>query len=294
MQKILENLEIIDNWAKNSPAPETLKNNDEFMEVIVKIMNYTLYLLKVSVALASDSKSAHNGVSKNTAIVVGHLVRVTKLYEGLLVHITRNELELAAIFFRLMYESALRMNYLMRSKTKSKTFHSFVLVSYRPEKDILKDLHEKEAARPLINIEKRIVRKIQNRLRQDGIEEQELMNNRVWDVDGKNMKAMLETMGLEKQYAYVFANGSHFVHGDWYDIDLHHIYKKGRFYLPKLSYDVPDPRLACSATTLCLGILPDYLKWRKSDTNNVVTPTINKLFELNQKIDMAHENTLTA
>lgn len=294
MEKIIENLAIINEWVDKSPDPETFQKNDEFMELIVESMNYTLYLLKVSVALASNSRSANSGFSKNTAIVVGHLVRITKLYEGLLVHITRKELELAVIFFRLIYESALRMNYLIRSKTKRKTFHSFVLMSYRPEKDILKDLHEKESNRPLIKIEKRMIRKIQNRLKNDGIDEQELMGNKVWDVDGKNMKAMLESMKLEKQYAYAFANGSHFVHGDWYEIDLHHTQKNGRFYFPKLNYDVPDPRLACAVTTLCLGILPNYLKWRKSDPDNVVIPIIQKVLELNQKIDSAHEKTLSA
>ena len=87
---------------------------------------------------------------------------------------------------------------------------------------------------------------------------------------------------------------SHFVHGDWYDIDLHHVEKIGRFYVPQLNYTTPDPRIAFSGNTQCLNTLLEYLAWRKSDPDKVVLPVIQRLFELNNKVDIAHENTLGA
>lgn len=233
MEKILSNIAEIDGWIDKAPDPVTFQNNDDFMNFVVVLMNYCLYLLKISVALAPSSSIANNGFSKHTAIVVGHMVRMTKLYEGFLIHISKGQAELALIFFRLIYETSIRMSYLIESKTKKKTFHSFILTSYKPEKEILEDLYEKKENRPLINIEKRMIRKIESRMQKDGISTQELMNNKTWYVDGKNARELLKALGNEKQYAYAFSNGSHFVHGDWCEIDLYHVDKKGRFYTPQ-------------------------------------------------------------
>ena len=81
------------------------------------------------------------------------------------------------------------------------------------------------------------------------------MNNRIWDVDGKNFRQMLNDLGMGMGYSYIFGSGSHSVHGDWYEIDIHHIEKTGRYYMPKLEYDDPDPRTACTLTTVCLDAL---------------------------------------
>lgn len=294
MKKIISNIAKIDDWVDKAPDPVTFQNNDDFMNFVVELMNYCLYLLKVSVALAPTPSIAHNGFSKNTAIIVGHMVRITKLYEGFLIHISKGQAELALIFFRLIFETSIRMSYMIGSKSKRKTFHSFILTSYKPEKEILEDLYEKKENRPLINIEKRMIRKIESRMQEDGISTQELMNNKTWNVDGKNARELLKALGNEKQYAYAFSNGSHFVHGDWCEINLHHVDKKGRFYIPQLNYTTPDPRIACSVNTQCLKTLIEYLVWRKSDPDKVVFPVVQKLLELNGKIDSAHENTLGA
>lgn len=294
MEKIISNIAEIDGWIYKAPDPVTFQNNDDFMNFVVVLMNYCLYLLKVSVALAPSSSIANNGFSKHTAIVVGHMVRMTKLYEGFLIHISKGQAELALIFFRLIYETSIRMSYLIESKMKKETFHSFILTSYKPEKEILEDLYEKKENRPLINIEKRMIRKIESRMQKDGISTQELMNNKTWNIDGKNARELLKALGNEKQYAYAFSNGSHFVHGDWCEIDLYHVDKKGHFYTPQLNFTTPDPRIACSVNTQCLRTLLKYLAWRKSDPDKVVFPVIQKLLELNRKVDSAHENTLGA
>jgi len=93
-------------------------------------------------------------------------------------------------------------------------------------------------------------------------------------------------------YAYGFGSGSHSVHGDWYEISLHHIKRSGRYYLPDLRYDDPDPRVACALTDICLGTLHSYLKWNKLDPDDYISPTILRLVELNRHIDTAHESTM--
>ena len=68
------------------------------MEFTVKLMNYCLYLLRVGVSLAPSNLSAKRGYTKHKAIIIGHMVRLTKLYEGLLIHVSNRQLELASIF----------------------------------------------------------------------------------------------------------------------------------------------------------------------------------------------------
>lgn len=294
MESILSNIAKIDNWIDNAPNPETFHNNNDFMNLLIELMNYCLYLLRMSVALAPTASIAVNGFSKSSAIIVGHMVRITKLYEGFLIHISRNQTELAIIFCRLIYETSIRLRYIIESKSKRRIIKSFILTSYKPEKEILEDLYEKKENRPLINIEKRMIRKIENRIRKDGISTQELINNRAWNVDGKNTRELSKILGYEKQYVYVFSICSHFIHGDWHEIYLYHVYKKGSFYSPKLEFTTSDPRIACSMNTLCLETIIEYLAWRKSDPNNALLPVVLKLLELNRKIDSAHENTLGA
>lgn len=292
MEKLLDNLDKIDNWLSSAPDPATFQNNDDFMEFTVELMNRCLYVLRVGVSLAPNEAVAYKGYSKQRAIIVGHMVRIVKLYEGLLIHISQSQFELAAIFMRLIFETTMRMNYLMKSKSQKKTIRSFVLASYKPEKEILEDLNSKASNRPLVQIEKRIKRKVEARLKQDGISIMELMSNRIWNVDGKDFRKILKDLGIGMTYSYGFGSGSHFIHGDWHEISQHHVEREGRYYMPKLNYSVPDPRLACPLTTLCLETLLTYLKWSKSDPDGGVSPVVAKLLELNRAVDAAHENTL--
>ena len=168
MDKILQNLKNIKAWVDfNSPPPD-FATNTEFMKFVVEIMNRSLYLLKAGVASTPDAKTAQKGYTKHRAIIVGHMVRLTKLYEGALIHICGPQLELALVFFRPIFETAIRIEYLINSKPKKKSGRSFILASYRPEKEILQDLKNKAKERPLIQIEKRMKRKIASRLKKMG------------------------------------------------------------------------------------------------------------------------------
>jgi hypothetical protein len=291
--KVLNNLTEIERWMANAPNPATFRSNDDFMGFTVELMSRALYLLRVGVSLAPSSEIAERGYTKHRAIAIGHMVRITKLYEGLLIHVSKRQLELATIFTRLIFEAAVRLEYLITSKKKRASFRSFILSSYKPEKEVLEDLNQKAKTRPLIQIEKRMRRKMKSRLTADQISMKELMTNKNWRLDGKDFRRILNDIGQGGIYAYGFGSSSHFVHGDWYDISIHQIKKEGRYYHPDLEFDDPDPRIACSVTTICLGTLLKFLKWNRSDPDNYVRPIITKLMNLNRAVDAAHENSLT-
>ena len=294
MNEVIQNLKKIEEWVDfNSPPPD-FDTNTEFMKFAVEIMNRCLYLLKTGAASAPDAETASKGYAKNEAIIVGHMVRLTKLYEGVLMHICSHHQELAHIFFRLIFETAIRMEYLITSKSQKKSFRSFILASYRPEKEMLQDLENNAKQRQLIPIEKRMRRSIISWLRSDGITEKELFNNTIWNVDGKNFRDIMNVFDLDSMYSYGFGIASRHVHGDWLDIAYYHLKQDGdRYYTPDLFFTEPDPRAACPITGICLDSLLKYLKWNKSDPDNIISTIVEKLRDLNLTLDAAHESRLS-
>ena len=292
MEKIMENLSKIEAWVDFNSPPPVFNTNTAYMKFTVDIMNRCLNLLRIGIAASPDAETTRRGYTKHRAIIVGHMVRIAKLYEGSLIHICSHQQELAHIFFRPIFETAIRIEYLINSKSKRKSCRSFIVASYRPEKDMLQDLKTKAKKRPLIPIEKRIRRKILSRLKSDGITQTELMNNTIWSVDGKNFREIMKKFNQDSMYSYAYGSASHPVHGDWYDIDLYHLRQDGRYYTPELFFTEPDPRSACPITHICLETLLKFLKWNKSDPDGVISSLAEKLIALNRALDDAHESTL--
>ena len=292
MEEILKNLQAIERWIDTAPDISNLRTDDDFMVIVTELMSYTLYVLRIGASSAPSEEISQKGYSKQRAVIVGHMIQIVKLYEGILMHISERQLELAIIFSRLIFETSLRMRYLIVSKHKRKSFRSFLLASHKPERDILADLEKKAEKRPLIPIEKRIKNRIRELLKRDKITLKALRANRIWNVDGKNFKDLLRDLKFDAAYSYMFGSGSHSIHGDWKDINQYHIEREGRYYFPKLQYTDPDPRVACAMTTVCLDALSRYLQWNKSDVDNVLSLIISKLTKLNSALDMAHEKVL--
>lgn len=166
------------------------------------------------------------------------------------------------------------------------------MASYKPEREMLQDLKSKTKERLLIPIEKRMIRSILSRLKGDGITQQELFNNKTWNVDGKNFRDIMKMFNPDSMYSYAYGSASHPVHGDWGDINLYHLKRDGRYYTPDLFFSEPDPRLTGSLTHICLDSILKYLKWNKSDPDGVISSLAEKLIVLNRAFDDAHESTL--
>ena len=295
MKNIMEHLSKIEAWIDFNSPPPVFETNTAFMKFAVEIMNRCLNLLRIGVAASPDADTASRGYTKHRAIIVGHMIRLTKLYEGVIIHICSHHQELAHIFFRLISETAIRMEYLITSKDKKKSCRSFILTSNRPEKDMLQDLKNKAKQQTPTPIEKRMMRSILSCLQRDGITQKELlkMKNKDWNLDGKNFREIMKVFDLDSMYSYGFGIASHYVHGDWRDIDSYHLEQDGRYYTPKFDFTEPDPRSTCPVTHICLDSLLKYLKWNKSDPDSVISSLTEKLIALNFALNEAHESTLS-
>ena len=280
-------LRDFNSYISSLPDFNQLDDNNSYMSITIELMNYVSYWQKIGLSTCPNLVVAEKGVTKRKAIILGHMIRQMKLYEGFLMHVAQRQFELSAIFVRLIYETDVRIDYLLKAKLK--TFNSYILTSYKPDKKKLEDLNKKKQVRQLIPIEKRIREKIVNRLRRDGISQKKLMSNTNWKLNGKNFKDVLISLSREKEYSYLFGSGSDFIHGGWYELSNYHLEKKGRYYTPNLNYDDPDPRIACPISILCIVRLIQYLQWHKSDPEELIIAPSKELLSILKALDNAHE-----
>jgi hypothetical protein len=287
---ILDDLRAIDHWATNVPSLSPEATNDDYMTVAMEVMNHAHFLQGVGVLISPTQTRAEKGVAKRSAIVLGHLVRIHKLYDALRYHISTRERDICMLLTRLLVETASKVQYLMKAKRSS--FRSFVLASYRPEKEMLQDLLKKSAARRLQPIEKRMAASIRRNLKEDRISLKELMENKRWDLDGKNFRQILSDLSWDSVYPYGFGVGSHWVHGDWFDLKSHHLEKVDGRYRARLESGTPDPRCVYPVTVLCLSCLIDFINWNRSDPDRFIVPIIQKVLEATRLLDVAHELSL--
>ncbi|MFC1794012.1 DUF5677 domain-containing protein [Planctomycetota bacterium] len=291
MECLYKNLSSIEKWFAEAPVPSTLKDDNDFMNIIVETMSRALYLLRVGVSLAPNEEKTERGFTKHHAIIVGHMIRLTKLYDGFCLHVSKRQLEHAGIFMRLIHETEIRINYFIKGN-KRKALKSYILTSYRSERQSLIDLEEKAKKRPLLPIEKRIKNSIMTCLRKDHISFKKLRAVKNWKIDGKDTREMLRSLGREWQYSYAFGGASRWIHGGWLELSKYHLKRKGRYYLPRLEYGNPDPRIAGPMTFMCLETLIRFLKWSMADPDKYLENITLKMMRYLQSIDEEHEKRL--
>lgn len=274
MKEIIINLEKTKYWLKK-PLPPRISSDKDYMIYVMELMNHAHYLIKVSASIAPNKVISERGYSKHKAIVVGHVVRLSKLYHGFAYHVSKSEVELAYIMVRLIYECISKMEYLFTAQKSS--FRNFVFTSYRSQKETLDNLALIKSQQTLMKIEISIIKKIKKQLRSDRISLSQLKGNKNWKFDGKDFKQILVSMNKEIDYPFLFGHGSSFIHGDWHEMKIYNLEKKGRYYLPNLSFSGSDPRLALPVTIGCLDAVTGFLKWNKSDPQKKVMSIMQNL-----------------
>ena len=288
LDKVTSNLKDVDQWVREAPEPASFSSEDAMMKVLVEqVMPRTLWLLQLAASLAPGGNQT--GHTKHRAIIVGHMVRLAKLFQGFCQHISMRQVELAGIFIRLIYETEIRLQYFLQSKNKRKALRSFILVSYRPARDILVDLNTKRRKRRLTPIEQRIRNSVMRQLRRDGITFKELLANRNWKADGKDLRAMLRDLNAEWEYSYGFGSSSRWVHGDWLEMKVYHLSQNDARYLPDLEFGLPDPRAVAPMIGNTLGVLPQYLSWAGVDESDEVRRIAIALANWVAALDAEHE-----
>lgn len=278
----------VGHWLAHLPDPGTLRTEREFFSVVVDGMEHAHFLLQLGVAAAPSDRAATQGLTRRQAVVVGHMVRMGKLFDACRLHFVREELELVAMLTRLIVETDSRLMYLMKNASLH-SYKSYVMASYKPEKYVLQDLERKKKARPLTSIEKRMRASILRDLKSDGISRTALEQNSVWDMDGKSSRALALSIKRPETYDYGFRMGSHWVHGDWFDLKRNHLTRVGSRYFPVLEYGKPDIRMAAPTAVRCLDTLLHYLDWSKCEASELLQQFAVRVRDAIGAVDAEHE-----
>lgn len=272
-------------WLKSVPQLDKLSRT-ELVQLMLQLMDCTLFGFRYVISLnpSSDYKK-FAGYSKHRAIIIGHMVRIAKLYEGFLLHSSKGQYELAGIFTRLIYETDVRLDYFLASKNKKKTMRNFILISYKALKSQLREFDDLSKHHNKLNsLEKEIKKGIMKLLKNDGISKKELFMNKNWNLDGKDFASLLRHLNRENEYAPIFGNSSSFVHGGWHDINSFHLIRYKNHYLPKLHYSAVDLKITTATTYVCLNRMLSYIQWNKLKIENKYEIILKGLRDLASEI----------
>ncbi len=287
-EEIINKLEQIGRWLKENEFVESCKTNNDLMRLAVEVSNHVRLLMVIASGLIPQEM--FKGYNKESAVIVGHFVRLYKLYDSASYHVSKNQGEIGAIFTRLFFETSIRMAYLI--KNGSASIHNFIFISYRSDKEILKDLLVKQSQRKLIPIEERILSGIRWRLQEDGIDEKRLLSNTEWKLDGKDFREIMKDIDIGHQYAYGFGSQSSTVHGNWRDIRAHHLTFQDGLYNPEWEYDSVDPRNITPLSIMATDAIVAFLSWNKTDPDGFVSKHASNLGTYAIRLDRFHEDML--
>jgi hypothetical protein len=271
----------------NPPDFNALRDNDEFMSATVAGMSRLLALGKITVSLERPRGSCY---SKRFAPHVGLMVRIIKLYEGILHEACEQRAELASVFYRPFFEAIATQEYLMRSGPSSA--RSFIETSYRPEQEMLVHLNRIKRTRKLDPIEVRMLRSVRSHLRHAGISQRDLLARRNWKVDGLDVRALLKKIGWEIGYTFGFASSSHWIHPSWCELFANDLTEKNGLYTPKVAYTVPDPRLTVPPSRMLAGQLLRFVRFFEFKERSVLEPLLEIIAGYFHDLDAAHEELL--
>lgn len=272
--------------------PSTLKTRQEYISALLPLMKWTNELLQMGVAMVRTQREQTAGKTKPKAIIIGLMVRLGKLFHGFVQQIECGQEDIASIFARLIFETEVKISYLIKNP---RSWKSYVITSLRAEREMLEDLRAKGKTRKLIPIEKRIQKSVRRSLKTAGTTEKELLAfKKHREIDGKNFRGLLEDLNREHEYIYGFASSSRHVHGGWLDLHRYHLSKKGRGFQPNIKFRLPDPRMAGPLTFRCLEAILIYIAWSKGDRTGAIKLLTEQLLKDVREIDDMHEHQLSA
>lgn len=275
-----------------APDPSTL-DDSKMMIHYMEVMGWVLYILRICVGLEPVSHREEKTYTRDEAVIVGHMVRITKLYDGFCQNAAKRQLEFCGIFMRLLSETEIKLRYLFGHGTEA-TASNFVLASYKTEKQMLQYFEGLESNRELIPIEARMKRSILREIDEEGISKEELLKNKHWNMDGLDIRAMLKKLDHDHLYPFMYGGASRWVHGGWPEFRRYHLEKKGEGYQPRLDYGDPGPEITGPVTQVCLEIAQEYLGWAGSDPDGLVDQIISMLLKHVRSLEQVHESSFSS
>jgi hypothetical protein len=189
-------------------------------------------------------------------VLIGHAVRLFKLYELMAWMISRRFGDFTLAIARMMAESIINFQYFLKHPTR-RVVDTYVRQTLAFEKKLMAEV-EARMHDPPWPIEERLIAGSLASFARAGIESGEI-EAKEWRGLRSSQKAT--DLGLENLYEFVFRPGSHYVHGTWHDLYFNHLRLLDGEYVPRIEFARPRPQALEVASIATLEIIEDYLQF---------------------------------
>ena len=232
---------------------------------------------------------------RDEAILVGHLVRMSKLLRWLLEELGRDRADLFFVALRMTGECIINLRYLLR-------YQSMALSSSYVHQSLQTDLALEDTIRANIEsrdgdtwpIEHRMLDSIERDRTRAGVKRSDIPEKRIRNFGGKNLYEKAEAMELGGVYQAVFGGPSRMVHGGWKDLTMHHLeaVDDGRFQ-PRLETPSPSIQPVYAIGVLTCEALADYFRHFEHPELRPVLDRVDEVYERLVAANKLHEGLIS-
>jgi len=189
-------------------------------------------------------------------ILMGHMVRVFKLYDSMMLLVVEHRGEIAPILSRVLIDTVINLRYLLRHPSDEEV-GKYIQASLAYEKKLMEEVQSRMRQRPQpLPIELSMLGGIEETFRRVGVDPASI-TAREWRGASTFQKA--REAGLEVLYEFGFRPTSHQVHGTWHDLEFYHLEEKDGQYRPETRFSPPRPQVVEMASVASLETSIAYL-----------------------------------
>lgn len=277
-----------ENLLKDFIFPDAKKhrlNENEFIDDMINGCNKVRQLMMISTAIIPDPKLT----KLEQGILMGHMVRLFKLYDTFVFLLADNRIESCILFTRLITDTLFNL-LLLIINGEIELFNKFIRASLAYDKKLLEEINKRKKD-PLLPIEERMINSIKNAFKDEGYEVGDIkVKDKEWQ--SSNTFELADKLKLLPLYEFVYRTTSQSIHGSWTEMKTYHLELDGDQYKPNIDFHSPRPQLISTTTRLALEGTKAYLhKIYIYDSENlpVIVQCINLIIDWFNEIDLEHE-----
>ncbi len=192
------------------------------------------------------------------AVLRGSIVRLFKLFDTYLLLISEHRMEMAMIFARCAYDTAIDLIYWCQEGDQAKVVE-FIETSLAVSKKIFEEIEEDERQSRGGN------RDVGARIKSSILEDFAAAQRNILDIDSRNWRRSLsvadraKAVGLGDTYTFLFRSLSRPVHGSWSEFMKYHLVEDHGNYSPNLEFAIPRPQIMSSIPVLVALATQEYV-----------------------------------
>lgn len=283
-------LSDIERVAVSSDRLGQLSDEGDFNEICVDFLKEAGSYLCVSCNIYPRARSWN----EKEAAICGNGIRMFELLNAFLDQTCQHRREISEIISRLIFETGVTIRFLIDSDDP-KILKSYILSGFKFERKLRSIIHRRieERGGQILPIESRMIDSINNFMKNSSVSEDDLLKiERNWA--GKNLYEKAQSVGWEEPYLAMFAGMSNAVHGNWSDLQFHHLRRLdcGR-YEGIFDWSPPRPQALMAVAKITGQISQDIVDFFGVDeATDAISVRVNEFFARIGIIEAAHESFL--